>query len=222
MDTTELDALTDKLCKTDDTSFPPEDKLVYYNIGYGILNGLIRAEQDEYYETEPTPITTVSGQRAYSIARDSVVNWVKVNYGAGFIPARFKSQEELLSQYGTELETVLSTWDSSDPIYWLEAAELNIVPAPSASQAGAGRLKYSTEPLQDPLAENDTPLLPGNTHQGLSAYAAISFLDEDDPLWKKAKRMWDEVVQLIQHASFPRARQESINSSVPEDYGDSY
>src|SRR3954462_4950327 len=116
MTTTDLDTLTDQLAKSNSTMFPVAEKLTYYNIGYGLLYGMIIDEQEDTNEEEDTK-TTVADQRDYKQkARIHHINWLKINYGDGFIPARYKAEQDLISEYGNDLETVLSQWDKSDPI----------------------------------------------------------------------------------------------------------
>lgn len=220
MDTTALDTLTDQLAKSNSTMFPIAEKLTYYNIGYGLLYGMIIDEQEENYEAEPSAITTVVSQRNYTVAsRLHHVNWVKIDYGDGKIPARWKSQLDLISEYGNDLENVLSQWDKSDPIYWYENTDLNIVPAPTASQAGAGRLTYSAETLPADLTAGQTPTLPENFHYLLAVYAAMTWLDEDDPLFAKRQKEWTDGVSTMIHTMFPRARQAFLQAHTPDDDG---
>jgi hypothetical protein len=226
MNVTALDAKTDKYAKSDSTMFPLADKLEYYVEADGILNALIIDQQEDTNESEPSPVTTVAGQRNYALAsRVHHTNWVKINYGDGFIPARYKSYQDLISEYGNQLETALSQWDISDPIHWIEGSEINVVPAPSSAQAGAGRLKYSVELLPNDLdrTTNTTPtLVPPNFHYLHAAYAAMSWLDEDDPLFKKAKRKWDEGMPLMLSTMFPIDRQSEMQAHIPEDDGSDY
>src|ERR1700710_1413889 len=100
MTTAELDILTDKFAKTDSTMFPITEKLLYYNIGYGLLNALIINEQEDTQEEEDT-FTTVANQRDYAApSRIHHINWLKINYGDGFIPARYMSEQEQIKRYG--------------------------------------------------------------------------------------------------------------------------
>jgi hypothetical protein len=226
MDVTALDTQTDLYAKSNSTMFPLAEKLAYYIEADGILNSLIIDEQEDTNESEPSAITTIANQRNYAVnSRSHHLNWAKIDYGDGFIPARYKSQQDLISEYGNDLEAALSQWDKSDPIYWYESNEINIVPAPSASQAGAGRLKYSTELIPSDLdrSSNTTPtLVPPNFHYLHAAYAAKSWLDEDDPLWKKNDERWNNGVRAMLATMFPRARQAETIAHVPDDDGSDY
>jgi len=225
MDVSALDTQTDYYAKSDSTMFPLAEKLAYYIEADGILNSLIINEQEDTNEEEDTK-TTVTGQRDYKQkARIHHINWLKINYGGGFIPARYKAEVDLVSEYGNDMETVLTNWDQSDPIYWYKGSSLFVVPAPSASQAGADRLKVSQElvPVDLDRTTNTTPtLVPANFHYLHAAYAARSWLDEDDPLWKKNDERWTTGVQAMLHTMFPRARQSYIQAHTPDDYGSDY
>jgi len=222
MTTSQLDTLTDQLAKSNSTMFPTAEKLTYYNIGYGILYGLIIDEQEDSYEEEDTK-TTIAGQRDYKQkARIHHINWLKINYGDGFIPARYKSEADLINEYGNDLETVLSQWDKSDPIYWYKGKSFFVVPAPTSDQAGADRLKVSQELLPADLTNGDSPDLPENFHYLLSVYAAMTWLDEDDPLWTKRQKEWTDGTRAMLSTMFPRARQAEIIAHVPDDDGSNY
>lgn len=225
MTVTQLDTRTDYYAKSNSTMFPLAEKLDYYNEAQGILHGLILDEHEDRNETEQTK-TTVSGQREYQEpSRIHHINWLKINYGDGFIPARYMSEADQISQYGNELETNLTQWSQSSPIYWYKGSHFYVVPAPSATQAGADRLKLSVELLPADLdrTTNLTPqLIPINFHHLCAAYAALSWLDEDDPLWKKAKRKWDEGVALMLNTMFPRVRYENRQAHIPDDAGYDY
>lgn len=222
---TDLDTKTDFYCKSNSTMFPLAEKLSYYVEADGILNSLIIDQQEDTNEEEDTK-TTVAGQSEYKEkARIHHVNWLKINYGDGFIPARYKSEQDLISEYGSDLETVLAGWDQSDPIYWYKGTWLFVKPAPTTAQAGADRLKASLEllPVDLDRTTNTTPtLVPANYHYLHAAYAATKWLDEDDPLWKKAKRAWDEGVPMMLATMFPRARQAEMIAHVPDDDGSNY
>lgn len=225
MTVTALDTKTDYYAKSNSTMFPIAEKLEYYVEADGILNGLIINEQEDNNETEKTK-TTVASQRDYKEpARIHHINWLKINYGDGFIPARYKPEEELISEYGDVLETNLTGWSSADPIYWYTGTSFFVVPAPTVAQAGADRLKVSIELLPEDLnrTTNTTPtLVPANFHYLHAAYAALSWLDEDDPLWKKAKRKWDEGIVIMLETMFPRARQGETVAHIPDDDGSDY
>lgn len=225
MDVTALDTQTDYYAKSNSTMFPLPEKLAYYNEADGILNALIIDQQEDTNEEEDTK-TTVAGQRDYKQkARIHHINWLKINYGDGFIPARYKSEQDLISENKNDLETVLSQWDQSDPIYWYKGSHFFVVPAPSSAQAGADRLKVSQELLPADLDRTTytTPqLVPVNFHYLHAAYAALCWLDEDDPLWRKVKRKWDEGIPMMLSTMFPRARQAENQAHVPDDDGSDY
>src|SRR5947209_18676406 len=110
MDVSALDTQTDYYAKSNATMFPLAEKLAYYNEANGILNALIIDEQEDNNEEEDTK-TTVAGQNNYKQESGiHHINWLKINYGDGFIPARYKSEQDLLSEFGVDLETVLSQW----------------------------------------------------------------------------------------------------------------
>lgn len=224
MTVTQLDIQTDYYAKSNATMFPIVEKLAYYNEADGILNALIIDEQEDTGESIPTPLTTIAGQSNYPLIGHHV-NWVKINYGDGFIPAQYKSEQSLITEYGNDYEDVISDWDQSSPVYWINGGEINISPAPTAAQAGAGRLKYSTELIPSDLNRTDnlTPrLVPSNFHYLHAAYAAMSWLDEDDPLWKKNERRWTSGVAAMLQTMFPIARQEEIIVGTPYDTGYNY
>jgi hypothetical protein len=225
MNVTQLDTQTDYYAKSNSTMFPLAEKLAYYVEADGILNALIIDEQEDSNETELTK-TTVAGQRDYAApSRIHHINWLKINYGNGFIPARHRSQADLISEYGNEFETELSQWDSSNPIYWFTGNSIFIAPAPLATQAGSDRLKLSAELLPNDLDRSTytTPtLVPANFHYLHAAYAASCWLDEDDPLWAKANKKWTEGVILMLRTMFPRSRQEEITAHISNDDGSDY
>lgn len=225
MDVSALDTQTDYYAKSNSTMFPLPEKLAYYVEADGLLNALIIDEQEDTNEEEDTK-TTVADQRDYKQkARIHHINWLKINYGDGFIPARYKSEADLISEYGNELETTLSQWSQSDPIYWYKGTSFFVVPAPSSSQAGADRLKVSQEllPVDLDRTDNTTPLLvPPNFHYLHAAYAAKSWLDEDDPLWKKNDERWTNGVRAMLATMFPRSRQAEMTGHVPDDDGSDY
>lgn len=225
MTVTDLDTQTDYYAKSDSTMFPLAEKLAYYVEADGILNALIIQEQGDSNEAELTK-TTAAGQRDYAApSRIHHINWLKVDYGNGFIPARYRGETDLISEYGNDLETELSQWDSSYPIYWFTGNSVYIVPAPSSTQAGADRLKLSAELLPNDLDRTTytTPtLVPPNFHYLHAAYAAMSWLDEDDPLWAKNDKRWTEGVKIMMETMFPRSRQEELIVGTPFDTGEEY
>lgn len=225
MTTTDLDIYTDYLAKTNSTMFPTAEKLIYYNIAYGLLYGRIIDEQGENYESEPSAITTVADTGEYSFAsRLHHVNWVKVNYGDGLIPARWMTQLDLISLYGNGLEDVLGEWSTSDPIYWVEGDKLNIRPKPTAAQAGASRLQYSAELLPSDLTAGGTPSLPENFHYLLGEFAAFKYHENigETEYAVLRKRNFDEGAALMIETAFPRARQHIIQAHIPDDDGSDY
>lgn len=225
MTTTELDIQTDYYAKSNSTMFPVAEKLAYYNEADGLLNSLIIDEQEDTGEEEDTK-DTVAGQNAYKQkARIHHINWLKIDYGNGLVPARYKSEKDLITEYGNEYEDYLATYDSGSPIYHYKGSHFFIYPAPTIAQAGAGRLKVSMELLPADLnrTDNTTPtLVPLNFHYLHAAYAAMSWLDEDDPLWKKNERRWTGGVAAMLATMFPRARQEEIIAGIPYDNGSNY
>lgn len=222
MTTADLDTLTDQLAKSDSSSFPLAEKLSYYNIGYGLLYSRIIAEQEDNYEEEDTKDTVASHSDYKEEARIHHVNWLKINYGDGFIPARYVSEAELIARYGTELETVLANWPASDPIHNFKGKHHFVYPAPTASQAGADRLKVSQELLPADLATNDTPDLLENFHYLLAVYAARTWLDEDDPLWAKRNQEWNDGTVAMLSTMFPRDREADIVATTNGDDGSTY
>lgn len=225
MDVSALDTKTDFFAKSNAQMFPLAEKLDYYNEADGILNALIIDEQEDTNEEEYTK-DTVAGQRDYpQIARIHHINWLKINYGDGFIPARYKSEQDLITEYGNDYETSLNQWSQSDPIYYYKGKHLFISPAPTAAQTGADRLWMSQELIPEDLnrTTNTTPtLVPVNFHYLHAAYAAMSWLDEDDPLWKKNERRWINGTQAMLATMFPRARQAEIIAGIPYDSGYNY
>jgi hypothetical protein len=226
MTTTDLDTYTDHIAKTNSTMFPSAEKLTYYNIAYGLLYSLIVDEQEDTLESEPTPITTVADTGNYAIAsRLHHINWAKVDYGTGLIPARKTTQQDLISEYGNELETVLAGWDHSDPIYWLENGEINIRPKPTSAQAGAGRLQYSAEILPSDMTAGQSPsAIPPNYHYLLGEYAALRYHENqgEDTFAVVRKRNFDEGARLMLETMFPVARQSYIQAHIPDEDGSNY
>lgn len=226
MTTTELDILTDYIAKTNSTMFPTAEKLIYYNIADGILSGLIFDEQEDTIESEPTPITTIADTGNYAVnTRTHHLNWVKVNYGDGLIPARKTTQQDLISEYGTALETVLAAWSASDPIYWNENGEINIRPKPTAAQAGASRLAYSVELLPAAMTAGQTPtVVPGNFHYLHAEFAAHKYheINGETEASILRKKNFDEGTILMLRTMFPTARQAETIAHVPDDDGSDY
>src|SRR2546430_2362271 len=104
MDVTALDTQTDYYAKSNATMFPLAEKLAYYNEAGGILNAVIIDEQEDNNEEEDTK-TTIAGQADYKEkARIHHINWLKIDYGDGFIPAQYKNELDLISEYGNQLE----------------------------------------------------------------------------------------------------------------------
>lgn len=224
MTTSQLDTLTDYLAHTNSTLFPLAEKLLYYNIAYGILYSLIIDEQEDNYEEEDTK-DTVADQREYKqSSRIHHINWLKINYGEGFIPARYKSEQDLIKEYGNDLETVLTSWDKSDPIYWYKGKHFFVVPAPTSDQAGSGMLKVSQELLPADLTSGDSPDLPENYHYLLSEYAAHRYHQnngEDSAATSKLNN-FNIGAKLMIETMFPRARQQEFQAHTPNDDGSNY
>ena len=229
MTVTQLDTQTDYYAKSNSTMFPLTEKLAYYNEADGILNSLIIDEQDDRGEEEDTK-DTVAGQNAYlQKARIHHINWLKIDYGSGFTVARYKSEADLISEYGVDysnaFENYLTTYDQGAPIYFYKGSHLFVYPAPTAAQAGTGRLKVSQELIPADLdrTSNLTPtLVPVNFHYLHAAYAALSWLDEDDPLWGKNERRWKDGTAAMLQTMFPRAREAEMIVGIPFDTGHNY
>jgi hypothetical protein len=215
-----LYTLTDDLAKTNSTMFPTAEKLRYFNIAKDLLYVLLAREQEDRHEEEYTK-TTVADQREYQEkARIHHVNWLKIDYGEGFIPARYVSEAELVSRFGTGLEDTLSTWDKSDPIYFWKGKHLFVVPAPTAAQAGANRLKTSQELYPADLVETtDEADLPIALQHLLAVYAAWRYHDnngEDAQAAKRASELPAGMISIRVDAASPRARQAELIASVPD------
>ncbi len=225
MTVNDLDTKTDRYAKSDSAMFPLAEKLDYYVEADGILNALIIDEQGDTNEEEDTK-DTVAGQNAYlQKARIHHINWLKINYGNGFVPARYKSEADLISEFGNEYEDSLLNYDQGSPIYFYKGSHFFIYPAPTIDQAGADRLKVSQEliPIDLNRTDNLTPnLVPPNFHYLHAAYAAKSWLDQDDPLWAKNDTRWKEGVAAMLQTMFPRARQEEMIVHIPDDNGFDY
>lgn len=225
MTVTQLHTLTDSIAKTDATMFPTAEKLLYYNIAYGLLYALIIDEQEDNYEEEYTK-ATVADQREYKQkARIHHVNWLKIDYGDGFIPARYKSEQDLMAEYGSEFETVLSQWDKSNPIYWYKGQHLFVVPAPSSDEAGSDRLKVSQELYPVDLSgSSDEPALPENFHYLLSEYSAHRYHQNNGESDMALMRLtnFNTGAKLMIETMFPRARQAEMQAHVPDDDGSNY
>lgn len=128
----------------------------------------------------------------------------------------------MIAKYGHDLTNVLANWPQSDPIYYYKGQHFFIVPAASASQAGSNKLWVSQELLPPDLTAGDTPSLPENFQYLLAVYAALTFLDEDDPLWAKRNKEWAEGTVAMLETMFPRARQAEIVAHIPNDSGSDY
>lgn len=145
MTVTDSYTLTDDLAKTNSDMFPTAKKLIYFNIAKNLLFSLLAQGYQDRHEEEDTK-TTIAGQSEYAEkARIHHVNWLKVNYGNGLVPARYVPEADLVNQYGTELEATLTGWSYADPIYNYKGSHLFVYPAPTVEQAGADRLKVSLE-----------------------------------------------------------------------------
>lgn len=223
MTTTELDTKTDSYAKSDATLFPLAEKLGYYNEADGILNALIIKDQEDRNEEEDTTDTEADGTNYQQEARIHHINWLKINYGNGFVPARYRSELDLIAEYGDALEGVLSNWDGGSPIYNFKGSSLFVYPAPTAAQAGTDRLKVSLELIPDDIINGGSPtLVPPNFHYLHATYAAMSWLDEDDPLHAKAEKRWLTGVPLMLDTMYPRARQRDDLAATPDDDGSNY
>ena len=207
--------------------FPIAEKLTYYNIGYGLWNEKVISEQEDTNETEWTK-TTVDGQSDYQVpARIHHINWLKINYGEGFIVARHKSEDGLIAEYGTEFETVLATWPKSDPIYRWKGSHLFVNPAPVGSEAGADRLKASLELLPADITVGGTPTaMPATQHYLLAVFATYWYHkanSETEQVAMTAKDLPDFMVNPDPISTmFPRARQAELLSAYPADDGSDY
>lgn len=221
----QLETLTDHLAKTNATMFTDAEKLLYFNIAYGLLYSLIIDEQEDNYEEEYTKDTVASQPEYQEKARIHHLNWLKINYGDGFIPARYKSERDLIAEYGNELETALTGWSQSDPIYYYKGNHLFVYPAPTSAQAGAGRLKVSQELLPvDLSSDSDVPELPENYHYLLAEYSAHRYQQNngETEMSLMRKKNFDEGAQLMIATMFPRARQAEMIAHVPDDDGSNY
>jgi hypothetical protein len=230
MTTDEMDTKTDRYAKSDATSFPAAEKLDYYIEADGILNALIIQQQEDRNESTPDPVDTIAGQTAYAApARIHHVNWLQIDYGNGFVAARYVRESTLIAWFGSEYANILAGWSGSYPIYNYKGNSFNIYPAATTDTAGTGRLKYSIEtiPLDLDRGSNDTPaLVPVNFHYLHCAYAAMSWLDEDDTLRAKAEKKWTQGVRTMLDTMFGRAAEEEIIGKVMADddfdYADSF
>jgi hypothetical protein len=225
MTTDDMDTKTDFFAKSDSTSFPAAEKLSYYVEADGILNGLILKQQEDRAETE-WQRDTVADQTAYEApAGIHDVKWLKIDYGNGFVPAVYIPEATLKDRYGSDLESALAGWNSSQPLYFFKGKHLFVFPAATSDNEGSNRLKASLELLPTDLdrSSNNTPtLVPANFHYLHCAYAACSWLDEDDPLWRKNQRKWQEGITLMLDTMYPRALEAEIVAGVPADDGSNY
>jgi hypothetical protein len=222
MTTDDMDTVTDRYARSNSTSFPATEKLSYYVEADGILNALIIKEQEDRGE-EVWQRDMVADQSNYqAVSRIHDIKWLEIDYGDGFVPARYMSEASLIDRYGSEYESALANWPASDPIYNFKGSSLFVYPTPTSDQAGDNRLRASVERLPADLdrSSNTTPtLVPVNFHHLHCAYAAFSWLDEADPLWTKARRKWTEGVALMQATMFPRALQNEIVATAAADDG---
>ncbi len=224
MTTTDLDTYTDYIAKTNSTMFPTAEKLLYYNVAYGILYSLIIDEQEDSFEEEDVKDTVASQSDYMEKARIHHINWLKINYGDGLIPARYKSEQDLISEYGNELETALSQWDKSDPIYNYKGNHFFVYPAPSDDEDGTNRLRVSMELLPADLTGGDTPKIPANFHYLLGEFAAHKYHQNNGETESALlrKKNFDEGTQIMRATMFPRARQQEFTAHVPDDDGSNY
>lgn len=226
MTVTQAYALTDYLAKTNSTMFPEAEKLVYLNVAKNLLFNLIAVNGQDRSEQEVTK-TTVAGQREYAEqSRIRHVNWLKVNYGDGFVPARYVSEAQLIADYGTSLETTLTGWSYTDPIYYWKGSHLFISPAPTATQAGADRLKASIEvyPAEMTTGTDVIPVPIAFEHIP-SVYAAWRYHNnngEDSQAGKLALELPDGMIRMDLDSIDPRAREEVLVSGVAYDDGSQY
>lgn len=226
MTVTEAYTLTDSLAKTNSTMFPTAEKLVYFNIAKNLLFALGAISQQDRHEEEWTK-TTVAGQVEYAEkSRVHHVNWLKINYGDGFIPARHKPEAELVSDYGTALEGTLTSWPASDPIYFIKGGHVFVYPAVTADQEGADRLKASVECYPADMTQGtDTIPLPIAYEHIPAVYAAWRYHDNNGEDAQAAKRVAELPAGMV-HIDLdfinPRARQEELIASVPNDDGSEY
>lgn len=205
--------------------FPTAEKLLYYNIAYGLLYGRIIDEGEDNYEEGDTT-TTVDGQSDYEAkARIHHINWLKIEYNTtdGFITARYKPEADLVAEYGTTLDTTLAAWSASDPIYFYKGSHFFVYPAPATGEGGAARLKTSMELYPADLTTG-SPSLPENAHYLLAIYAAWQYHknNSEDTLAQAKERDWKSGVVEMLDTMFPRARQAVMEAHIPEDDGSDY
>jgi hypothetical protein len=222
MTTDDMDTVTDRYARSDSTSFPATEKLAYYVEADGILNALIIKDQESRNEEEWERDTVADQSDYLAVSRIHDVKWLEIDYGDGFVPARYMSEASLMDRYGSEYETTLANWSASDPIYFFKGSSLFVYPTPTSDTAGDNRLRASVERLPADLdrSSNTTPtLVPANFHHLHCAYAAFSWLDEADPLWAKARRKWTEGLALMQATMSPRALQDETVAVTATDDG---
>lgn len=226
MTVTESYTIIDDLAKTDSTMYPTAKKLIWLNVAKNVLYALITRNQEQRYEEEDTK-DTVAGQSEYGEkARIHHVNWLKIDYGDGFVTARYYDERQLVSDYGTALESTLEGWSASDPIYFWKGSHLFVYPAATAAQAGADRLKSSLEcyPADMTDGADEIPVPIGFEHVP-AIYAAWRYHDdngEDAQAAKRASELPDGMVRMSVEMVAPRARQEELIGGVPDDSGEDY
>jgi hypothetical protein len=217
---------TDKLAKTDSTMFPTAEKLIYFNIAKNLLYALQTLDQQDRQEEEWTK-TTVAGQRDYlEKSRIHHVNWVKIDYGNGFITARYFSEADLIAQFGIDFQPSLDSWDGGDPIYYYKGSHLFISPAPTAAQAGVDRLKASLECYPaDMTTGADVIPVPIAFEHIPAVYAAWRYFDNNGEDVAASRRLVELPAGMV-HVELdtvnPRARQAELISGFPNDDGSSY
>lgn len=205
--------------------FPTAEKLLYYNIAYGLLYGRIIDEGEDNYEEEDTKDTVTDQHEYQAKARIHHINWLKIEYNTtdGFITARHKPEADLVSEYGTALDTTLAAWDQGDPIYFYKGSHFFVYPAPDSTESGADRLKTSMELYPADLVAG-APSLPENAHYLLAVYAAWMYHKNsgEDALAVGKEKDWKTGVSEMLETMFPRARQAEAIAHIPEDDGSDY
>lgn len=206
--------------------FPTAEKLSYFNIAKNLLFALLAIDQQDRQEEEWTK-TTLAGQREYlEKSRIHHVNWLKIDYGNGFITARYVPEAQLVAEFGTSFESTLDTWDGADPIYFYKGSHLFVVPAPTAAQAGADRLKASLEAYPaDMTTGTDVIPVPIAFEHIPAVYAAWRYHDNNGEEPAASRRLVElpaGMVHIELDAVNPRARQQELISRFPSDDGSSY